>query len=73
MATETERLNGEFLWQPNGNGKELRKVIDKNIDMLAERYENGKDLWTGEPLCIESEVEIEFRSAIELISGEESE
>lgn len=65
--TETERLNVEFLWQRNGNGKGFRKVINKQIELLSERYEHGEDLWTGKPLCIESEIEIEFRPAMELL------
>ena len=68
--TETEMLNGEFLWQQNGNDKGFQKVIDNKIEMLAERYEHGEDLWTGKPLCIESEVEIEFRPAIDLITNQ---
>ena len=69
MATETERINGESC--DNGGsrrfqyGNGVQKVINKRIAVFAKRYKYGKDLWTGEPLCIESEIEVEFRPAME--------
>ena len=69
--TETERINGESCGNGGsrrfqyGNG--IQKVINKRIAVFAKRYKHGEDLWTGKPLCIESEVEIEFRPAMELI------
>lgn len=43
----------------------IRESINKKIETLAERYQTGKDLWSGESLFLETEgVETEFREAI---------
>ena len=44
-------------------------IRDSIIEDYAERYQTGKDLWSGEPLGFEAEmeVEIEFRESYEHI------